>query len=110
MRVVTVAYLGLTPDLPVPTAATAAARRGWARVADLRAAPLAFAHWRILADGFERVRSKIEYTPLATVFCPEEFTVAELRRVYDIMWGTTLDARNFHRKVTGAARFLEPTG
>jgi 8-oxo-dGTP diphosphatase len=110
MRVVTVAYLGLAPDLPVPTAGTDAARARWARVDELLAARLAFDHRQILADGIERVRSKIEYTPLATVFCPEEFTVAELRRVYEIMWGATLDARNFHRKVTGAARFLEPTG
>jgi 8-oxo-dGTP diphosphatase len=36
--------------------------------------------------------------------------VAELRRVYEIVWGTGLDPRNFHRKVTGADRFLIPTG
>ena len=49
-------------------------------------------------------------TPLATIFCPVEFTVAELRRVYEIIWGVTLDSRNFHRKVTGAEGFLVPTG
>ena len=47
---------------------------------------------------------------MAAAFCSQEFTVAELRRVYEIVWGTPLDPRNFHRKVTGADRFLIPTG
>ena len=70
---------------------------------------LAFDHDRILADGLERARAKLEYTPLATAFCPAEFTVGQLRRVYEIVWGTTLDPRNFHRKVTGTPGFLAPT-
>lgn len=110
MRVITVAYLGLAPDLPLPTAGGDAAGARWAPVEELEEAGLAFDHAAILADGIERARAKIEYTPLATTFCADEFTVAELRRVYEIMWGTTLDSRNFHRKVTGAAGFLVPVG
>src|SRR5208282_6881754 len=71
---------------------------------------MAFDHERILRDGVERARSKLEYTSLAAAFCRDEFTVAELRRVYEIVWGTPLDPRNFHRKVTGAERFLVDTG
>jgi len=110
MRVITVAYLGLAPDLPLPTAGGDAAGARWAPLAELSKAALAFDHATILADGIERARAKIEYTPLATTFCADEFTVAELRRVYEIMWGTTLDSRNFHRKVTGADGFLVPVG
>lgn len=110
MRVVTVAYLALAPDLPVPSAGTDAADARWAPVAGLAREPLAFDHDRILADGLERARAKLEYTPLATAFCPPEFTVAELRRVYELVWDTRLDPRNFHRKVTGADGLLEPTG
>jgi 8-oxo-dGTP diphosphatase len=71
---------------------------------------LAFDHDQIVADGVERARSKIEYSPLATAFCPPEFTIAELRAVYEAVWGSALDARNFHRKATGTTGFLEPTG
>ena len=110
MRVVSVAYLALAPDLPLPVAGGDASGARWAPVDELLATELAFDHREILADGVERARAKIEYTPLATTFCPPRFTVAELRRVYEIVWGATLDTRNFHRKVTGADGFLVPTG
>ncbi|MEV7228286.1 MULTISPECIES: NUDIX hydrolase [Polymorphospora] len=107
-RVVTVAYLALLPDLPAPVAGTDAAGAEWLPVA--RARNLAFDHDRILADGLERARAKLEYTPLATAFCPPEFTVAQLRTVYETVWETRLDPRNFHRKVTGTPGFLVPAG
>ncbi|RJL32004.1 NUDIX hydrolase [Bailinhaonella thermotolerans] len=103
-RVVSVAYLGLAPDLPAPSEA----HMSWQGVNSLTS--MAFDHRRILLDGVERARSKLEYTSLGAAFCPPEFTVAELRRVYEIVWNTPLDPRNFHRKVTGAEGFLVPTG
>ncbi|WP_203819501.1 NUDIX hydrolase [Paractinoplanes ferrugineus] len=106
-RVITVAYLALLPDLPAPVAGTDAADASWRPVPFTG---LAFDHDRILADGVERARSKLEYTPLATAFCPPSFTIAELRAVYETVWRTRLDPRNFHRKVTGAAGFVETTG
>jgi len=109
MRVVTVAYLCLTPDPTTPVAGGDAADVAWTAVADLDETDLAFDHHRILVDGLQRARAKLEYTPVATSFCPAEFTVADLRRVYEIVWNTTLDARNFHRKVTGTEGFLLPT-
>ncbi|MFB4316601.1 NUDIX domain-containing protein [Actinomadura sp. 21ATH] len=105
-RVVSVAYLGLAPDLP----ASSRAQVLWTAVDELTRGGSAFDHRRILCDGVERARAKLEYTSLAAAFCPPEFTVAELRRVYEIVWGTELDPRNFHRKVTGADGFLVPTG
>ncbi|GGN92872.1 NUDIX hydrolase [Actinoplanes lobatus] len=109
-RVVTVAYLALLPDLPAPVPGSDAAGAEWRPAADITAGELAFDHGRILADGLERARAKLEYTPLATAFCPTEFTVADLRAVYETVWRTRLDPRNFHRKVTGAEGFIEPTG
>jgi 8-oxo-dGTP diphosphatase len=103
-RAVSVAYLGLAPDLPAPDQP----QMSWQPAAAL--SEMAFDHERILQDGVERARSKLEYTALAAAFCRDEFTVAELRRVYEIVWGTPLDPRNFHRKVTGSERFLVETG
>ncbi|MEH1014855.1 NUDIX domain-containing protein [Micromonospora sp. CPCC 206060] len=109
-RVVTVAHLALLPDLPTPVAGTDAASAEWQPVDRVRTDRLAFDHARILADGVERARAKLEYTPLATAFCPPEFTVAQLRTVYETVWGTRLDPRNFHRKVTGTPGFVVPAG
>ena len=110
MRVVTVAYLALAPDLPALRSGDDAAAADWLLVASLSgsAGSLAFDHTVILRDGVERARAKLEYTPLAAAFCAPEFTVADLRHVYEVVWGTRLDPRNFHRKVTGAAGFLVP--
>jgi 8-oxo-dGTP diphosphatase len=108
-RTVSVAHLAFGPDLPEPRAGDDAAGAHWRPVDELLASRLAFDHSRILADGLERARAKLEYTPLATAFCAEEFTVAELRHVYEVVWGTTLDPRNFHRKVTGSPGMLAPT-
>lgn len=122
MRVVSVAHLVLAPDLPAPRAGGDANSARWASVEDLlsqeggfgregeQVTPLAFDHAGILGDGVERARSKIEYSSLATAFCPPEFTVGELRRVYEAVWGVVLDPRNFHRKVTGTPGFLVPSG
>ena len=35
--------------------------------------------------------------------------MADLRRVYEAVWGAELDPRNFHRKVTGTEGFVAPT-
>lgn len=111
-RVITVAYLALGPDLPIPMAGTDARAAHWAPVeAALTGEPeLAFDHGVILREALERARSQLEYTTVAAAFCPEPFTIADLRRVYEVVWGVALDPSNFRRKVTRAESFLEPTG
>lgn len=109
-RVVSVAHLAVLPDAPAATAGSDASHAEWRPVAELLSAPLAFDHDRILADGVERARSKLEYTTLATAFVGEEFTLSELRRVYELMWGRVLDPGNFQRKVKHTEDFVEPTG
>ncbi|MFF7592650.1 NUDIX domain-containing protein [Kitasatospora purpeofusca] len=71
---------------------------------------LAFDHARILADGLDRARAKIEYSPLATAFLRHDFTIPELRAVYEAVWGEKLHPGNFHRKVLSVPGFVEGTG
>jgi 8-oxo-dGTP diphosphatase len=108
MRVVSVAYLAFAPSLPDPRAGGDAEAARWVPVAE--AGELAFDHGTILADGLERARSKLEYTPLATAFVGPEFTIAELRGVYTAVWNEDLHAGNFHRKVLSVPGFVESTG
>jgi len=110
MRVVSVAYLVFAPDLEAPLPGMGTSSVAWVPVADVNAPELAFDHEQVLAAGVERARAKLEYSPLAAAFVGEHFTVGELRGVYEAVWGTALDPRNFHRKVTGTPGFLVPVG
>ena len=110
MRVVSVAYLALAPEVPDPVAGSDASAASWIPVDRATSSRLAFDHAKILADGVERARAKLEYTSLATAFCPPTFTVSQLRRVYEAVWGVELDPRNFHRKVTRTPGLLDDTG
>jgi 8-oxo-dGTP diphosphatase len=110
MRVVSVAYLVFAPDLEAPSPGEGTRSVSWFPVDQVDSVTLAFDHGQVLAAGVERARAKLEYTPLAAAFVGREFTVAELRRVYEAVWGHVLDPRNFHRKVTGTPDFLVPVG
>ncbi|MCL2491026.1 MAG: NUDIX hydrolase [Propionibacteriaceae bacterium] len=104
--VLSVAYLVLSPFVTPPRAGGDVGSAEW--MPANRLPKLAFDHETILSIGIERARAKLEYSGLATAFCDSEFTIAELRRVYEAVWGVTLDARNFNRKVTTTAGFLQP--
>lgn len=105
MRVVSVAFAALLPDAPEAHGGSDAAQARWTPYDSARG--LAFDHDRILGDARERVGAKLEYTCLATAFCPPEFTLGELQRVYETVWGTALDRPNFRRKVLATPGFVE---
>ena len=108
MRVVTVAYWGVCSGIPDPEGGGDAAAAELKPVADVErgAIRLAFDHSEIVRDAVERTRSQLEYTTLATRFCKPPFTISELRRVYEAVWGTRLDPGNFQRRFRENACFL----
>jgi 8-oxo-dGTP diphosphatase len=111
-RVLSVAYLAIAPGLPEPVAGTDASGAAWTPVERILSGEvrLAFDHREILDEAIERARSKLEHTSIATAFCGETFTIAELRSVYEAVWGVEVDERNFYRKVQKVAGFIEPVG
>ena len=114
-RVVTVAYVSIVPNPEKPTAGSDAAHARWWAVEDLAVEnsdgmKLAFDHEKIIADGIERARAKLEYTTIGTSFLEEPFTIADLRRVYEAVWGMELNQGNFWTKVLKVAGFVESTG
>jgi 8-oxo-dGTP diphosphatase len=108
MRVVTVAYWAIVPDLPSPTGGSDAMHAELVSVSEVESGRLrlAFDHELIFADALETARSSIEDRTIAPLFCPPDFKVSQLRNVYNSVWATELDAGNFQRKVTSADGFL----
>lgn len=111
MRVVTVAFWAVCASLPAPPRGGGdAAAANLVAVEDIEtgAVRLAFDHARIVADAVERIRSGMEHTALAAGFCPPEFTIRQLREVYETVWGVSLDPGNFQRYVRESGAF-EPS-
>ena len=112
MNVVTIGYLAVLLDVGSVVAGTDAADAALMRASDVLNGKidLAFDHLRIVRDAIERVRVELEVTGVATAFVGATFTLAELRTVYEAVWGVQLDAANFRRSVVAEDGWVIPTG
>jgi 8-oxo-dGTP diphosphatase len=112
MNVVTVGYLAVMREVGNVKAGTDADYASLMSVADVLSGQveLAFDHRRILTDAIERVRTELEFTGIASTFVGATFTLAELRAVYEAVWGVELDGANFRRSVVAETGWVIPTG
>ncbi len=112
MNVVTVAYLAVLRDVGSIVAGTDAAAAALVPVSDALNGKLelAFDHSRIVRDAADRVRVDLELRGIATAFLGTTFTLAELRAVYEAVWGVHLDGANFRRSLLAEDGWVIPTG
>jgi 8-oxo-dGTP diphosphatase len=112
MNVVTIAFLAVLRDVGAIVAGTDAADAALIPVSDVlnERIGLAFDHLRIVRDAVERARVELELSGIATAFVGATFTLAELRAVYEALWGVQLDAANFRRSVVAEDGWVIPTG
>ncbi|MBQ7013263.1 MAG: NUDIX hydrolase [Oscillospiraceae bacterium] len=97
MRILSVSYYAL-----VPAASLAVSGEGtWLCPVDEieKDAGLAFDHARIIAYGRERIRNKVNWSDIAFSLLPEEFTLPQLQRVYEILLDQPLYKANFRKKI-----------
>lgn len=59
---------------------------------------IAFDHGKIILNGIDRLKNKIEYTDIAFNLLPELFTLSELQQVYEIILDKQYSKSNFQRK------------
>jgi 8-oxo-dGTP diphosphatase len=64
-----------------------------------RLSPLAWDHAKIITFAIERIRSKLFHSDLVFKLVPQEFTLTELQRIFELLLNTTLDKRNFRKKI-----------
>jgi len=112
LNVVTIAYLAVLRDVGAIVAGTDAADAALTPVSDVlnEKIDLAFDHLRIVRDAVDRVRVELEVSGVATAFVGTTFTLAELRAVYEAIWGVQLDAANFRRSIVAEDGWVIPTG
>ena len=71
---------------------------------------LAFDHNQILEYGYQRLRNKLEYSPIAFQVLPEEFTLNDLYQLYSAVLGENFsDYSNFRSRLLKLG-FLCDTG
>ena len=69
----------------------------WFPVASLP--ELAFRNNAVIDYALRRLRAKLAYSNVVYSLMPEEFTLTDLQRVYEVIVGGSLDKRNFRRRV-----------
>jgi len=96
-RTVSVAYFALVNVDDHQTRLSAAYQPRWFSVYDLP--PLLFDHADMVALALERLRYKAAHQPIGFELMPEKFTIPQLKKLYDAIYNTEFDKRNFSRKI-----------
>jgi len=66
-----------------------------------------FDHRKILDAALNRLRGKISYEPVGMELLPEEFTIPQLRVVYEAILGRSQDPGNFRRDILRSGLLTE---
>ena len=105
-RAISVAYFALVnPKKFTVTAGSMARDVQWFPVRKLPA--LGFDHKEIFTLALARLKSKILYYPVGFQLLDELFTITELHELYECILDTTLDRRNFRRKILDSEYVLQ---
>ena len=68
---------------------------------------LAFDHNEIVEYALYRLQNKVEYSRIAHSFLGDEFTLAQLREVYEAILGRPLDPANFRRQIAASKSIID---
>ena len=108
-QVMSVAYAAILNKEVIPFSGSDAEEAKYFKVkevlnGEINRGRLAFDHNQILKDSLSYISEKMKFTPIALDFLQEEFTIGEIRSVYEAFWSLTdnldsIDLSNFHKKV-----------
>jgi 8-oxo-dGTP diphosphatase len=105
-RVVSIVYWALVREDETESAAPPEDPENvaWFDATDLP--ELAFDHREIVDYALWRLRNKVGYSRIAHGLLPDEFSLADLRVVYEAILGRRLDPANFRRQVENSGNLL----
>ena len=99
-RTISMGYYALVDYTQVtPTADFMSDECCWWDVSELPS--LVYDHRHIIDVALKTLRLQLNWQPIGLNLMPEKFTIPELQRLYEAVLGRALDARNFHKKITG---------
>ena len=97
-RIVTIAYLSLIKIDRTPDKTLEEHGACWVALKDVKT--LAFDHNQIICDALTYIRHYVEFNPsLLFELLPRKFTATQLRTLFELVYGKTVDVRNFHKKI-----------
>ncbi len=79
----------------------------WRPVQQVKDLPMAFDHSLLLERALERLGNKTRYTALPASLMPEQFTLTELQRIYELILGHSLDKKSFRRRMLDVGAVVE---
>ncbi len=76
----------------------------WANAYEVK--ELMFDHQDIFDEAFKKLRYDLLHEPLVFELLPEKFTLTQMQRLYEAIFNTTYDKRNYRRKVNKMAYLI----
>lgn len=96
-RVISISYFALINILDYNTDLQRKHNANWFPLYALP--PLLFDHHEMVLRAIEKLRKHASNKPIGFELLPPKFTMQQLRSLYEAIYGTVLDTRNFAKKV-----------
>lgn len=96
-RIVTIGYYALINSSNIELHSNSERNLRWFPVSELP--ELGYDHRKIIDKALETLRHKLIYEQVGFELLPEKFSMSQLRNLYETILGTSIDRRNFRRKM-----------
>lgn len=106
-RVVSICYFTVVNQLDCDNTLNEKYHGIWADVNNLP--QLIFDHNEMAQQAHAQLQRRISYSPIAMGLLPQSFTLSQLQKLYEVIWGQEIDKRNFRKRIAEMP-FIEETG
>ncbi|MES2777520.1 MAG: NUDIX domain-containing protein [Bacteroidota bacterium] len=96
-RVVSIAYFALIDIATHSQELSDEHNAKWVDLANMP--PLVFDHKKMVLDAKARLQQKVANHPIGFALLPDKFTLQQLQSLYEAIYETTFDKRNFTKKI-----------